>query len=689
MMKKLNLLFIAMMAFSLTCFVACSDDDENTNNPDDPTELPEGGDDLENPDEEMDGESTGDDNSDFVEDLSGNDELVAVRQQAFSNILRNLTGKETVTLPLGTYEPTYGIVLNESNPYSRAVVCNSIGEAEAAFQALSGTPQLLEETADGFSISLENVLMAQDGTTATLGTMTFHRGNGTTDMGSVDVRIECIPHLFHIDYLPASAMPDNGPNDSPYQLGDVIYLPKGNTYCSGYYMCIRQSVSGSGGLFVHMSAGEPGGDASINLDGDSNGCWYPYNNSKGMATESGHIEAYISFLMTEKTIVDNVKFFLNGKIHDRKPSQSGKIAHIFPGGFGNDRGYVYKSDNGKGARIFYNAHYTDENYYWIFGGSYRRSYYWWVTNNCTENTNWSKYITSHTTDYYKDKWWNEFIDGCNPFTMNVITFKNHTISGATIEYSPTSQNVTFENDARFVRQDHLGWCYTSSNRLYETVSKARAAGQEPIGIVVYVNDGSDFGNRVTEKDGDAFGHGLVLALSNVAGNPSVRWNPSSNKLVDIDFEYTQWVDKNTGAKAALTDFDGLMKTQAMNFAGSQAANCAMNFQVQAPTPRTTPWFLPSAAQWIAMLCAPGLGGQPLPSENGGLPVYIEHDTKNAFANINSHMKGSGVYTIGSSKYWSSSSYNGYTGIYVQGNGGTRLTWYNQSTTAKVRPIFAF
>ena len=48
-MKKLNLLFIAMMAFSLTCFVACSDDDENTNNPDDPTELPEGGDDLENP----------------------------------------------------------------------------------------------------------------------------------------------------------------------------------------------------------------------------------------------------------------------------------------------------------------------------------------------------------------------------------------------------------------------------------------------------------------------------------------------------------------------------------------------------------------------------------------------------------------------------------------------------------------
>lgn len=687
MKKKLYYLFIALLAVGTTCFVACSD--EEVDGTDNPQEISEEGTDLENPDEGLETDMSDNAREDMVEGVSGNDETLATQHQAFINILRALAGVEEVTFPLTEkYEPTYGIVLDESNPYVRAMVCNTVGEAEALFQAIVGVPQLLTTTSDGFSFTLQDVQVLEDGTTASLGKLNFHRGDGAATMGSVDVRIPSIPHLIRIDYLPPSAMPDNGPNDSPYQLGDLVYLPAGNTYCPGYYVCIRQTVSGSGGLLVHLCEGEPGGQETINLDGDKQGCWYPFNNSKGMSTESGHIEAYISFLMTEKALVDNLKFYLNGKVHDRKPTLPDKISHIFPGGFANDNGYVYKSSNGKGARIFYNAHYTSENYYWIFGGSYRRTYYWWVTNNCTENTNWSKYITSHTSDYYTDDWWKDFIGGCNPFTMNVITFKNQTVSGATIEYSPSSQNMTFENDARFVTQQHLGWVYTSSNRLYETAKKAIAAGQTPIGVVVYVNDGSDFGNKVTEKDDDNYGHGLVLAASNVFGNPSLRWNPGSSTIAPLDYEWTQYVDKKTGAGAALTDFGGLEKTIALDFEGSDAANAALNFDIPAPTPITTRWFLPSAAQWIAIMCKPGLGGQPMPGTTGSMPIYMDAAGE-AFNNINAHLKGTGFYTFGSSSYWSSSAYSGSVGLYLNKSGGTHLTWYNASKSAKIRPILAF
>lgn len=690
-MKKFNLLLLAMMAFGLTCFTACSDDDDNNGNS---TEIPEGsndeGSDVEASGDEVD-EPMDDNGDEAVEDLTGDKLQLALQQQAVANILRILADVQKVELPLQQYEPVYGVVLDESKPYTRTVFCPSVGQAEAAFQAIVGNVELLKTTADGFSISLRDIPLAEDGTKVTLGTMAFHRGDGMREMGSIDVHIACIPHLIRIEFLPPEAMPDNGSADSPYLVGDLIWLPKGNSkgYCSGYYVCVRQSVSGSGGLLVHMCEGEPGGDETINQDGDHQGCWFPYNKSKGMPTESGHVEAYISFLMTEKTYVDNLKFYLNGKIHDRQP-QPGKVGHIFPGGFNNDNGYVYKSSNSKGARIFYNSDYTDENYYWIFGGTYRRSWYWWVTNNCTSNTDWSQYITSHTADYYKDNWWNDFISNCNPFTMNVITFRNNTIPGAILEYSPSTQNVTFENDAKFVTQSHLGWVYTSNNRLYETVKKARAAGQEPIGIVVYVNDGSDFGNRVTEKDGENYGHGLVLALSNCAGDPAMRWNPGSGSIAPIDYEFTQYVNKETGAKTALTDFGGLEKTMALNMAGSEAAHKALNFQVEAPKPFATSWFLPSAAQWLAILCKPGLGGMPMPSNSDAFPTYMESGTKQAFANINQHLTGSGVYTFGGSTYWSSSAYSDKIGIYVTGNnGGTRLTYWNASKKAHVRPIFAF
>lgn len=686
-MKVKQFFLWGMMALMLCSLSACR---ENEDDPDNRTE--EEMEDQLNEGNESEEVSATDDNvfSEAYAELSEDNQLLFDQLTAVESILRTLAGVEEVTLPLdGSYEPTYGFVLDGADPLTRNVICESPEEAEMRFRAIVGVPKLLKSTADGYSISLRNMPLTGDDTTVTLGTLTFHRGDGLREMGYVEVNIRCIPHLETINYMPSSAFPDNGSNDSPYEIGDLIRYD-GSTYAKGYYVCIRKPQSGYGGLLVHLSVGEQEGTNTKNLDGDKQGCWYPINKSKGMPTRKEDVEAYLAFLGDEdlRGKIDNLKWYLNGKVVERQPVLKNRIDDIFPVGFNNDRGYIVSGSTN--TRIVYDADYDEghDKYYGIFGGTYRRVYYWWIPS-----PNWTmKYFYATTASYYTDSWWNDFVRGENMVTMNIITFGNSPVAGASIEYCPTNESLTFLNDGKYVTKEHLGWAYTSSNRLYETPNKARHAGQVPIGIVVYVNDGSAFGNQVTEKDGDYYGHALVLSIANVAGDPSVRWNPGSGLIADKEETYspfTQYVDKKTGTAAALTDFGGLAKTTHLYYQGSEAAQVAMDCSYETAVPYSTGWFLPSTAQWLAMFCSPGLGGMPMPDKSGGMPVYVEHDAKKAFENINAHLVGTGVYTFGARNYWSSSTYNGYTGIYATGSGGTSLTWYNQSKKARVRPVLAF
>ena len=67
-------------------------------------------------------------------------------------------------------------------------------------------------------------------------------------------------------------------------------------------------------------------------------------------------------------------------------------------------------------------------------------------------------------------------------------------------------------------QAHVGWVYGSDGKLYPSADYAKGHNASAVGIVAYVNDGSDFGNAATEKASGA-GHGLVLALDQ-AHHPS-------------------------------------------------------------------------------------------------------------------------------------------------------------------------
>lgn len=219
---------------------------------------------------------------------------------------------------------------------------------------------------------------------------------------------------------------------------------------------------------------------------------------------------------------------------------------------------------------------------------------------------------------------------------------------------------------------HLGWIYGSDGTLYPSADYAVGHDATPLGFVAYVNDGSDFGDRATEKASGA-GHGLVLLLRHTT-ELDQRINHSASGI------FTSAIGNSMDN--AKNDFDGLAKTQSLIEKGSDAASTLSKL---GDTPEgCTPWFIPSTGQWLAMLCTPGLGGAEMPTGTGlNTPFNINGAAK--LSNVARANGGSALV----SRLWTSSGFNGNTGIYLVNGNNPRFTWYNWSSYAWVRPAFAF
>ncbi|MCR4603942.1 MAG: hypothetical protein K5683_10505 [Prevotella sp.] len=687
--------FYLLMAVSLMTFTACSDDDDDVSTDPD-SEEQQGSSETASSETSSDEYSEADKNETSAPEgnYSDNEMLLLNQQQAIVSIITTLTDEETVDphFDQHKYEPTYGQVLDDSNPLVRAVRCDSVSGAEQLFRELVGCDELITTTSDGLAVSLKNMPLLADSASLTLGTLTFHRGDGARETGYVDVNIPCIPRLARIDYLTTAAFPMNDGANSPYKVGDLVWIDENSKYCSGYYVCVQQADVAAG-LLVHLCEGEAKGNETINLDDDNDGCWYPYNESKGETTTSDCVRTYVNFLLTEKEKVADLKLFLDGKAQKKKPAHSNRKRHVFPGGFATDDNYAFKSSDGRNARVFYGAYFG--SYEWVPPYHNRIAQYVYVPNYCES----LDYVTPYTMTYVKDSWWNNHVDEKHNYTMNVIRFYKK-VDNATLEYSPSKDNLEFENDAQFVTQQNLGWVYGENNRLYRTRANAWAAGTRALGFIAYVNDGSDNGNKATEAE-SGYGHGLVVSYTMANTNSkgtytSVRWDNFGQHMVDIEegTEFTQFVNRNTGAKAALNDFDGLAKTFMLRMAKSPAA-LKLNDWNTTRSPLRSEWFLPSSGQWAAIMCSPGAGGVPKPSENGGFPTYLENGTHVAYDNINRIIKqtlsyGSYVWFYRNQKYWSSSAYSEKVGVYLRGDGeqGTHLSYWT-NTYGFVRPVFAF
>ena len=496
--------------------------------------------------------------------LTEEERYLMAAANAVGNIVRNLTGKDVSLDELtgNTYEPTYGQTLDGEASSVRATKALSTEYAEQIFLAMTGVNDdedfLLTATPDGYELSLRDLPVLEDGKRCTLGTLTFHRDSGSPRYGYVEVDIPCIPHLERIDYLSAEAFPDNA--DSPYQPGDVVYVDHESTgYCGGSYLCV--AVNGYRSTLVHLCTGEPGGDETVNFDNDKDGCWVPYNGrEKGDETTYDDILDYISFIAANKAKVNTIKAFMNGEAYDMKPTRSGKLWHLFPEGFNNDRGVVYINTWGAndGCKIYYNAYFG--KYHAGYCYDHRHPQYAHVPHNCTS----ANQVERKTDDYVLDK---DFKTGNQYYTMNVIHARD-VIKGGTLELSAT-KTLLFGVPASAATTTHLGWCYADDGILYETADKAKKYGHTPLGTLAFVNTGKGaWMDKATEKE-RGFGHGLVLSYYWANNGQTCRMNPSNDDLFTEETEHTSYVENSLASVSE--DFDGLTRTEMLDAYDSPAA----------------------------------------------------------------------------------------------------------------------
>lgn len=147
------------------------------------------------------------------------------------------------------------------------------------------------------------------------------------------------------------------------------------------------------------------------------------------------------------------------------------------------------------------------------------------------------------------------------------------------------------------------------------------AGVSVIGIIVYVNDGSDIGNALTEKNGDDYGHALVMSLYNVFSEGKA-WD--SNVQLDENKKpyggtlYTSNTITSPAQTMDVSRLSGLANTNKINASGrtDMPAYYASQYRPGESDgiTNTTGWFLPSIGQWIYTISKDGFGGANPASE---------------------------------------------------------------------------
>ena len=610
-------------------------------------------------------------------------------QFAVINTLRTLTGLERIDgdVTNTNHEPTYGETLDGEGSTVRAVKCESTTEAEQSFRAIASLDsadavRLLTPTADGYVLSLKDLPILENGKKFTLGTLTFHRDGGPRRYGWVDVDIPCIPHLERIDYLSPDAFPDNAGGNCPYQVGDVVWVPNNSNYVYGYYVCIATNGYHSTLAQVYET---PNFDSScgINLDGDNQGAWKPKNSGEGSPTTFSHIKDFVTFMMENKGKVANIKAFLNGKAYNKKPSYPNRLNHIFPKGFNNDKGVVY---SGSRAYILYDCDWGE--YYWIYGWiasgwNYRMQYYAGILDGCTSRDQ----VYSTYYKYVYDSDWNKDWSGCAMFTMNIID-TDVLVSGATLDYSALNDKLELGVKAVNATKDDVGKCYADDGYLYENALQAREYGHTPLGIVVFVNYGTEWSKNVVEPNNGG-GHGLVMSYKE-EGKYFRNWEVPDEPYSE-DYDYSGYIG-NTH-ESAWNDFSGYDKTQALEYAGLKAASLVYDWKPEAPA-ESSGWFIPTTAQWGAALCSPGLGGASWPNANdywtkpfSGTPLYT----------VNTYIRPNGSKINLGGTYWTSSAQGASAnkGVLVKLDYDTGWAFFRSPNDLDsyddvyLRPFFAF
>lgn len=359
-------------------------------------------------------------NPDDKEVLTAADSLIVQQQMAVVNILGKLTGRNDIgpDFDQQRFEPDYGSVRDEAQPYVRAIAVSDEAEAERQFLALVGN-RFVEKTADGLKIKLTDMNLRTDGRRQSLGTLTFHTVSNGERLAYTDVAIDCLPTLRRIEYIDEQNWGDNA--NSPYMLGQIVYYG-GSTYTTGLYICVRTSNDGAKtGRLIHFEAGAGASDCSYNLDGDDVGCWVPYH--PGTASD---MEFYMQLMMKYNRGYRNaISNYLQRSSTDEKYRK--RIDQVLPWGFRHD-GYLYYGVNE--LTVILNAEYDSESE-WLFGR--RRKVTTWKVSAESVSDYGEEWPFTY---WYDDEWEKGFRYTYHIQTMNIIKFGSSEINGAVKVYDP-------------------------------------------------------------------------------------------------------------------------------------------------------------------------------------------------------------------------------------------------------------
>ena len=661
-MRTMNKIFRFLLMGALVCglglsVASCSDDDE----------------------EKVDERIVTDENGNAyipAEKMTDQERYLVDAYFAVSSILRNLAGVEEVSPDVlsTTHEPIYGASLDGDDSTVRAVKCDTITDAERMFRHIAdldsaSAQRLLTPTPDGYVLTLKDLPLFKGGKKLMLGTLTFHRDGGPRRYGWVDVDIPCIPHLERIDYLGPETSSDNDGSNSAYRLGDIVWVPGSTGFCEGYYLCISPFDGINSGYLVHLSRQYSSGGNSgetVNLDGDDEGCFNPLNSTIGEKhkTTADIVMGYLRFIRNNQGKVRNIKAFMKGMAYNTKPTHPDKIEHIFPDGFAVDN-WIHKAS--ERSRIWYKGEWTgnDAGKYIDLGLFPMRKGYNISTGISCYNPDGDAVWEGWIEYYYNEDWqkyWNA--NSARNYCMNTIAFTGKTIGS--LDYSPLNDPLELGIKPQDVTSEQIGWYYCSDGMFYESEEPIDYAGVDIRGELAYVNDGSFFGSMVTEEEN---GGGRGLVLGNFAVDKEFTMNPDHVELFTEENGFSSYI--GTTMESALNDYGGYLRTSQLYYADANIpAIKYMKEKYEDPT-ESTGWFIPSAAQWMAMLCKPGLGGSSKPTASKPISQAL----------TNNSLLGSGM------RVWSLSAINRETTATFYG-----LAWQaspKQSGEAIVIPVFAF
>ena len=193
-----------------------------------------------------------------------------------------------------TVEPTVGKVIDASNPYVRYVPVSSVEEADKMYKSMISGNVTGSVTGD---------VWTKDG----IGTLTFTVKNQLDVTATVDVKVNQLPHLTQIRFVPPSVIGENGSSFTPYyHFGDVVKLKADNSF----WICVRPTNSVLGKNLSHWVSLRTNGSGV-----ETNPNFKTYITKKGetltlpydLGGKSGSEEHICDFFYLYKALLENCR----------------------------------------------------------------------------------------------------------------------------------------------------------------------------------------------------------------------------------------------------------------------------------------------------------------------------------------------------------------------------------------------